>query len=61
MNKDKNAHASMTKLRDGNDADIASELNEIKVWKYVFLLSRMLDIRIMLHLEFFFIIITEGN
>ncbi|XP_015371045.1 PREDICTED: facilitated trehalose transporter Tret1 [Diuraphis noxia] len=30
LNKDESAYASMTKLRDGNDADIAGELNEIK-------------------------------
>lgn len=61
MNKDENAHASMSKLRDGNDADIASELNEIKVWKYVFLLLRMLDIRMMLHSEFFFYYYYRGK
>jgi len=35
--KDKNAYTSMMKLRDGNDADIASELTVIKVWKNAFL------------------------
>lgn len=30
-NKNENANISMTKLRDGNDADIAAELTVIKV------------------------------
>jgi len=43
-NKDTNANESMMKLRDGNDADIAGELAEIKVWKNAFLSYRLMDI-----------------
>jgi len=47
MNKDENAYTSIAKLRDGNDVDIERELNEIKVRRNMFLLSRLFDIRIL--------------